>query len=148
MKFTIEKRDLFTVPKDYFLCHCVSADFALGAGIAKKFAEMGVKEALKRDLGQPHPYQWNGFGDCFLTQESEWRGEYNLVTKDKCWQKPTKETLRQSLEQMYAYSDVNDKIAMPKIGCGLDRLEWQDVEQIIREVFANSNVEILVCDWQ
>ena len=74
MKFTIEKRNLFTVPKDYFLCHCISADFALGAGIAKKFAEMGVRDALERDLGQPHPYKWNGFGDCFLTQESEWRG--------------------------------------------------------------------------
>lgn len=47
MKFAIEKRNLFTVPKDYFLCHCISADFALGAGIAKKFAEMGVREALK-----------------------------------------------------------------------------------------------------
>lgn len=33
MKFRIEKRDLFTVPKDYFLCHCISADFALGAGM-------------------------------------------------------------------------------------------------------------------
>ena len=50
MKFTIEKRDLFTVPKDYYLCHCISADFALGAGIAKKFAELGVKEELFKQI--------------------------------------------------------------------------------------------------
>lgn len=37
MILSIEKRDLFTVSKDYTLCHCISADFALGAGIAKKF---------------------------------------------------------------------------------------------------------------
>lgn len=30
------KKDLFTVPKDYVLAHCISADFALGAGIANK----------------------------------------------------------------------------------------------------------------
>jgi len=32
-----EKRDLFTVSNDYALVHCISADFKLGAGIAKEF---------------------------------------------------------------------------------------------------------------
>lgn len=31
------KKDLFTVSDDYALAHCISADFALGAGIAKEF---------------------------------------------------------------------------------------------------------------
>ena len=31
------KKDLFTMPNDYALAHCISADFALGAGIAKEF---------------------------------------------------------------------------------------------------------------
>lgn len=35
-----EQRDLFTVPQGYYLAHCISADFALGAGIAKKFDEV------------------------------------------------------------------------------------------------------------
>lgn len=30
-----EKRDLFTMPSDYALAHCISADFKLGAGIAR-----------------------------------------------------------------------------------------------------------------
>lgn len=37
------------------------------------------------------------------------------------------------------------KLAMPRIGCGLDRLQWVKVKEIIEEVFANTNVEILVC---
>lgn len=41
-----EQRDLFTVPTDYILVHCISADFALGAGIAKEFARRGVKAQL------------------------------------------------------------------------------------------------------
>ena len=37
------------------------------------------------------------------------------------------------------------KIAMPVIGCGLDRLEWCKVSEIIKEVFEDTDVEILVC---
>ena len=40
MNITFENRDLFTVPQGYYLAHCISADFALGAGIAKKFDEV------------------------------------------------------------------------------------------------------------
>ena len=31
-----ENRDLFTVPQGYYLAHCITADFSLGAGVAKK----------------------------------------------------------------------------------------------------------------
>lgn len=34
------KKDLFTVSDDYALAHCISADFALGAGIAKEFDDL------------------------------------------------------------------------------------------------------------
>ena len=37
------------------------------------------------------------------------------------------------------------KIAMPVIGCGLDRLEWSKVSEIIKEVFECTDIEILVC---
>lgn len=42
-------------------------------------------------------------------------------------------------------SDENVKFAMPRIGCGLDRLQWDKVKTIIEEVFADTDVEILVC---
>ena len=37
------------------------------------------------------------------------------------------------------------KIAMPKIGCGLDRLDWYDISSAIKEIFADSQIEIVVC---
>lgn len=40
MKITEIKQDLFTMPSDYALVHCISADFKLGAGIARKFDEL------------------------------------------------------------------------------------------------------------
>lgn len=35
-------------------------------------------------------------------------------------------------------------LAMPKIGCGLDRLEWADVRDIIKEVFGGMDIEVIV----
>ena len=50
MTITIENRDLFTVPQGYYLAHCISADFALGAGIAKTFdAVYNMRFKLFRD---------------------------------------------------------------------------------------------------
>lgn len=37
------------------------------------------------------------------------------------------------------------KIAMPIIGCGLDGLKWDKVSEIIKDVFNDINIEILVC---
>lgn len=139
-----ELRDLFTVPTDYILVHCISADLAMGAGIAKEFAKRGVKAQLQRD------YQDIEVGDCLVSDTTGWRAELNLVTKEKCWQKPTYETMRMALEDTKSlYEEImsyeNVKLAMPKIGCGLDRLQWDKVKAIIEEVFADTDVEILVC---
>ena len=71
----------------------------------------------------------------------------NLVTKRNYWLKPTYETLQNSLNKLknvvIAY-DIH-KIAMPQIGCGLDKLSWEVVSAMIRETFEDLNIEILVC---
>ena len=140
-----EQRDLFTVPTDYTLVHCISADLAMGAGIAKEFAKRGAKAQLQRD------YQDIEVGDCLVSDTTGWRAELNLVTKEKYWQKPTYETMRMVLEDAkWLYEEVLSygitvKLAMPRIGCGLDRLQWNKVKAIIEEVFADTDVEILVC---
>lgn len=35
-------------------------------------------------------------------------------------------------------------LAMPKIGCGLDRLQWSKVREIIKEEFKDLDIEIEV----
>ena len=140
-----EQRDLFTVPKDYILVHCISADLAMGAGIAKEFARRGVKAELQKE------YQDIEVGDCLVSNATDWGVEFNLVTKEKYWQKPTYKTMRMALEDAKILrcegimSDENVKFALPRIGCGLDRLQWDKVKTIIEEVFADTDVEILVC---
>lgn len=128
MKYEEMYGDLFQVPGDYYLVHCISADFALGKGIAVEFNK---RYNMRNRLLQK--YTVNGaYPKCYLIDNV-----FNLVTKDKYWCKPTYTTLRQSLMIMKDICVQNDikKVAMPTIGCGLDRLEWEKTRQIIFEVF-------------
>lgn len=143
MKFSEQRGDLFDsdILENYALCHCISSDFALGAGIAKAFAQMGVK----KQLCEEYQKNWAGRGYCLMTKTN---GVVvgNLVTKERYFHKPTLETLRQALEdfrEQIIEMNVN-KIAMPKIGCGLDKLDWAEVKNVIREVFETTDFEILV----
>lgn len=140
MTITIEKRDLFTMPQGYYLAHCISADFALGAGIAKTFDSVyNMKFKLYRHYDN---YVYRG-GDALLIDNV-----FNLVTKAKCFQKPTYESLRESLEMMREQLELMNvtKLAMPWIGCGLDRLMRDNVYDIICEVFEDMDIEIVICE--
>ena len=87
-------------------------------------------------------YAYRG-GDALLVNRV-----FNLVTKAKFWQKPTYESLQESLERMreQIVSMGITKLAMPKIGCGLDRLVWSKVYQIICDVFNDVDIEIVICE--
>lgn len=147
MVYTEEVRDLFTVSDEYVLVHCISSDFAMGAGIAKRFAQLGVKEKI-----WVYPRKWDGHG-YMIPIGLQYHIVANLVTKERYWMKPTYDTLRESLECLRDWVvDQNRppwmddlKLAMPLIGCGLDKLEWHKVSEIVKEVFNDTDIEILVC---
>lgn len=135
-----EKRDLFTVPQGYYLAHCISADFALGAGIAKTFDEVyNMRFKLFREYDD---YTYDG-GNALLIDNV-----FNLVTKPKCYHKPRYDAVRKALETMKDIMEANaiTKLAMPRIGCGLDKLSWDEVYKIICEVFEDTDIEILICE--
>lgn len=140
MTITTEKRDLFTMPQGYYLAHCISSDFALGAGIAKTFDSV---YNMRFKLFRNYPdYKYNG-GDALLIANV-----FNLVTKEKYWHKPTYDSLREALEIMKEQMDFvgATKLAMPKIASGLDRLNWSQVYDIICEVFEDTDIEIVICE--
>ena len=140
MTITTEKKDLFTMPQGYYLAHCISADFALGAGIAKTFDSVyNMRFKLFRNYDN---YEYHG-GDALLIDNV-----FNLVTKQKYWHKPTYDSVRESLEMMKEQLDFvgATKLAMPKIAAGLDRLNWIRVYEIIFEVFEDMDIEIVICE--
>lgn len=144
MKYREEKADLLKVPQGWWLAHCISADFALGAGVAKQINEaFNMREMLKEEVN--NQFSFDGIvlpGACIPIGNV-----YNLVTKEKYYHKPTLGTLELSLRQVrrHAVAHKVKKIAMPKIGCGLDRLNWDDVKPLIQEIFKDTDIEIMVC---
>ncbi|XP_056589215.1 ADP-ribose glycohydrolase OARD1 [Triplophysa dalaica] len=130
--------DLFTCSVTDALAHCISEDCRMGKGIAVLFKRKfgGVEELLAQGK---HP------GQCAVLKRSG-RFVYYLITKQKYNQKPTYDTLKNSLATMREHCLANrvKKICMPRIGCGLDKLEWSKVSSIITEVFQNTDVSITV----
>ena len=124
------------------IVHCISSDCTLGAGIAKTITQKyGTK-------GKLYPYR--------IQIMSKFRNEggfavrtgnvINLVTKEHYYDKPTYHTLTQALEGLRnLLNQYNIKnISMPAIGCGLDRLNLEEVKKIINEVFSDTDINITI----
>ena len=143
MTLRAEKPDLVTVPQGYYLAHCISGDYALGAGIARRFDEIyNMRYKLHGFFPTEvpeHPYQDPG---AYLVDNV-----FNLVTKQRHFHKPTYDSLKTALLDMRRQMEefAITKLAMPRIGCGLDKLEWPKVRTLIEEVFGDMDVEILIC---
>ena len=129
----------------HYLAHCISADFGMGKGIVTEFNK---RYDMKRKLQTLYPdylNQWTHhkmIGDC-IQQDYV----FNLITKERYYMKPTYKSLNISLnctKGLVNKGHIN-KIAMPMIGCGLDRLEWESVRNIIINVFEKTDVDIVIC---
>jgi len=137
-KFKITERvgDLFCSTASSSLAHCISKDCRLGKGIAKIFREKfgRIKEIENCKAG---------IGDVATLKDKQ-RYIYNLVTKEKYSDKPTYDSLRKSLEKMrdHAQSHNVEHISMPRLGCGLDGLQWPAVRTLLKNVFIKTDISV------
>lgn len=141
----IEKRgDLFKTDTQYFV-QCISADFGMGAGIAVEFNKrFDTKKRLYNIFNGDITYGWDTHtphGTCIIADNV-----FNLVTKRNYWDKPSYEDLESALRVMkYLMLENNiQSISMPKIGCGLDKLDWQKVKLMLINIFEDTNCIINV----
>lgn len=135
-------KDLFTIGEEYALAHCISQDCALGAGIAKEFRRRYPNMPKKIYAAEPN------IGDAVI-----YEGNYtvfNLITKEKYWHKPTRETFDKSIESLKEelVSRKIKKLSIPQIGAGLDRLDWNENRAVIQRIFEDTDIEIVVCIWK
>lgn len=149
---TEKQIDLFKEVKlaDCVILHCISADKVMGAGIAKplqdtfRIRENWPQKLPKRLIGWDN----NGYS-VFVSCGDQLIG--NLITKENYWNKPTYTTFwealndaAQTLNSLHLEGfDVPNKIVMPRIGCGLDKLKWEKVRPMIETVFGS--YDVVVC---
>ena len=72
---------------------------------------------------------------------------FNLVTKDSYKDSASYDALRTALNDMKitAYYMGIKKLAIPRLGCGKDKLDWNVVQEIIKEIFNDFDIDIEVC---
>lgn len=127
------------MPEEYALGHCVAKDMRMSAGIAvyfkRKFGRVGELMDQRLNVGSVAYLQEN---DRFI---------YYLITKELSNQKPTYNRITSAitkLRDLIVQHGVK-KLAIPRIGCGLDKLDWSIVRGIIENVFQNVVCTIKIC---
>lgn len=142
------KGDLFAEPyykgEDAY-AHCISSDFALGAGIAKIFREkFPIFVERKQEMIRKFPRaKLSGL----FSVATDGHTIVNLVTKKNYWDKPTYDSMETSLRSLRQYLMQRPhikRVLMPRIGCGLDRLDWSRVRVMIENILENVDVEVKV----
>ncbi len=125
----------------YALAHCISADAIMVAGIAVDFCNhfRGLRERVESEV------QTKGTLIPIYIEEDEcWI--YNLVTKARHFERPTRRDFHESLVKMqdHAVDNAVAEIHMPRLGAGLDCLNWNLTKQMILEVFRDQPVRLTV----
>lgn len=156
MKSYVERQcDLFEEycdRDDVYFAHCISADCVMNTGIAVQFTDWFQKK-YRLSLRSFCSGGGTNEGTCIDTGTL-----FNLVIKKHYEDKPTYSSLERSLKCMakiYMQNYVTNSmdgteakqttIVMPRIGCGLDQLDWTRVRDIIFKVFKYIPVNIIVC---
>ena len=112
---------------------CISADAKMSEEFADLLSQriLGLQDTCRRTKllsGQTFPF-WDHVGNRYI---------YNVVTKTNCFEKHNLPTLSLTLEEMKSHARLHgiSAIAIPMIGCGLDQMNWQEVEKLLRDIFA------------
>ena len=120
---------------------CLSADARMSKGFANFLSHRkpGLRSTSRKArlfMGQVYTF-WDPTGQHYI---------YNLVTKERFCDKPNLSTLSKTLEAMKIHASTYgaSSIAIPKLGCGLDQMNWQEVVKLLRGVFAYADVQIVV----
>lgn len=117
------------------ICHCVSADYKLGAGVA--LAISNARPDLRAYLDTlPHAHAC-----CDTVFEAKDVTIHNLVTKNRYFQKPTYNNLGIALANLRfrIHTDKDIVIHCPRIGSGLDKLNWFEVVKSLELFFPEDN---------
>ncbi|KAJ1528636.1 hypothetical protein ONE63_007031 [Megalurothrips usitatus] len=131
--------DLFEMDSEYALAHCVGSDFIMSSGVAVKFRKKfrSVPELLEQNK-KP--------GEVAFINHSG-RYVYYLVTKLASTGKPTWENFENSVREWkkLCVDHKIKKVAIPKIGCGRDHLDWNKVQNLLNSQFRDTGIEVTVC---
>lgn len=138
MKITELEINIMAVPQGYYLAQGISRDLNFKVGLPALFEKTyNLKEKLAANYDEEIE-----IGEVYLIDNV-----YSLVVKDSSYDKPDRDVLMDALVELrdQMEEDMVTKLAIPKLCCGRNGLEWDDVKAMISFVFGDSDIQILVC---
>lgn len=126
---------------EYALALATSADFSMSDPISQLIDNRyKTREWLKN--AYPHN-TWQSKGECYISNDNH---IFNLIVKARAWQKASYENVREALQSMREIALERNivTIAMPRICCEYDGLDWNIIHDMIFEVFDGDEIEIKV----
>lgn len=149
-ELTETRGDLFELAEaSWSLAHCIALDMRLGRGVATEFKRrFGGVDELQAQRAPPLGTGAVGVGGVAVLRRDR-RFVYGLVTKVTSSRTyPTMAALEASLVALRKHAEEHGvtHIACPRLGCGLDRLRWEDgpgregVRSLIGRVFGATGV--------
>lgn len=139
----LQTGDLFST-QARALGHGVNVDGMMGAGIAvafrKRFPDMyGAYAArcMQNLLAPGQTMEWEVPGIGFV---------YNIASQDRPGANASLEWLDSGIREALAHADENNikTIALPRIGCGIGGLDWDDVQTVLRAAAESYQCDIEV----
>lgn len=141
MTYNEQRGNLFELDDKYSLAHCISKDCEMGAGIATEFNRRFPR--MKNKLKQVISNNKINYPFTIFAIDNQ---VFNLITKERYFHKPTYDSITIAIRQMAAMCKQKEikYLGMPRIGSGLDRLQWSSVKDIIMKEFKDIDIEIEV----
>lgn len=136
--FTFDFLEKIDQNENFALAHCVSRDLKMGKGIAvlfkEKFGKVNELKSQNKKVGQ--------VASLVVLKDKRPFHVFYLVTKEKYFGKPTYETFTNSIQQLSLLLKENQisNLIIPRIGTGLDKLEWEKVKTILTKELSDVNI--------
>ena len=144
MKITEVELNIMSAPQSYYLANGISRDLNFATGLPAVFDKMyNMKEKIETFYQDEYTHEpVIELGEAVLIDNV-----FNLVVKESSYDKPDKDRLLDAITDMrdQMEEEVITKLAIPKICCGRNGLNWDDVKAMFELVFVDADVQILVC---
>lgn len=141
MKLTKVEDDLFNQHPKYALVHCISEDAHMDSDIDTHFDEHYPQ--MREWLQQQNPKT----GQVISYAEGGKPTVLNLITKKRSIDRATRDDFNSTIHTLKQFSLVHGLryLAFPLISTGLDRLDWVNSEEYIKQTFDDTGIELLLC---
>ena len=123
------KDDLLKAPVYYNIAHCVDADLTFAKGTANT---INAFYDMKTKIFKRYPSNRIHVGEALLIDNV-----FNLLANQNRYDKVTMDNLYHCIVEMAeTCKALNIKyLAMPHIGCGYNKLKWENVKEMIELIF-------------